>query len=106
MSELLKKIKSADAVRVRRAKININGETIPVNIRLHTISDFFRMQSEYAAGEDEANASLLAEQFLDPETGEKIFSPDDFNELTGATVAELLRKFRAANTGELDAKKN
>lgn len=85
-------------------KIQLFGEN--VLCRLHSVKEMESFQSM----EDKKLNEFIAEQFLDPEDGKPIFTPDFLvNELPGAdlqTMLELFLKHNGANIPVESIEKN
>lgn len=101
----LEKIRRADAVRVRRGELTIGDEKIALNVRIYSMEEFLGMIKRFEGADNQENAGFLCEQFLDPDTGERVFATaDDILTISGAAMIGLLKLFRAANNGELEKK--
>lgn len=98
------RIVRADARRRRTAEFSMGGEAIPVEVAVYSAADYRCFTERFSKASDEENAAFLADQFFDPENGEKLFSADDILGFSMATVTDLIRFFAAVNSGSLEKK--
>lgn len=87
-SKILEKIRTKERIK----KVEVFGEM--VNVKLFTIEEM----KNYSIEEDNAKvAEFLSKQFLDSETGEKIFTPAVIlNKISQGDAMKLLRIFMKA----------
>jgi len=98
------KAKIAEQLRTRERVKKVKVFNEEVNVKLLSIKAMENIQLEES---NEQVAKFLAEQFLDPESGENIFTQEMFlEELTGEESLELLQIFLKANGRHVDIQKD
>ncbi len=87
----------AKANRTRPAEIE--GE--PVLVRVYSGAELKALIGKVEGGKDVDVAAVLAEQFIDPDSQEPIFTADWFltDECTNAFIIELAKMFIEINSG-------
>ena len=101
----LERIKAADAVRLVDMVLKLGADEIPVRVRLLSIDEFDQALEVVGSGNSKKVVAMLAEQFVDPETGSRLFAPDDLRRMTRTAFDRVLDLFIRANRGD-DEKKS
>lgn len=103
---VLERIRKADAARQRIADFEINGDNIPLAVKVYPIRDFQRLIDRLSATPDAESAQFLADQFSDPETGESAFTGTDLLDCSMSVWKGLILFFGAVNRGDFEQKKS
>ena len=96
----LERIKAADAVRLVDMVLKLGADEIPVRVRLLSIDEFDQALEVVGSGNSKKVVAMLAEQFVDPETGSRLFAPDDLRRMTRTAFDRVLDLFIRANRGD------
>ena len=100
----IERIRKADSCRLFPAVLKLGEEEIPVQVRLLSIDEMDAALSLISGRDRKKIVGLLAKEFVDPETGENVFSPEDIRQLTRNAFNRVLDLFFSANSGEQEKK--
>lgn len=100
----IERIRKADSCRLFPAVLKLGEEEIPVQVRLLSIDEMDAALSLISGRDRKKIVELLAKEFVDPETGENVFSPEDIRQLTRNAFNRVLDLFFSANSGEQEKK--
>ncbi|WP_419646533.1 hypothetical protein [Victivallis vadensis] len=106
MMSALERIKKADAARQRIADFEINGDNIPLAVKVYPIKDFQKLVDRFSTTPNEKTAQFLADQFTDPETGKPAFTGADLLDCSMSVWKGLIMFLGAVNRGEFEQKKS
>lgn len=90
------------AVAARKTvETKVEGE--PVLVKLHSVPAYKDHVAKYSRLSRSEQAAFLADQFIDPETGEKLFTPEFFQSAAcpNAFAEELAQLWVKANLNQL-----
>ena len=103
---IAERIRQADLNRNRVADLELNGENIPIEVRVYSIREFQKLVDRFSAEPDEKTAEFLAQQFTDPATREQAFTGNDLMGLSLVVWKKLIELLGAVNRGEFEQKKS
>ena len=104
MMSALERIRKADAALLLPMTLKLGDDEIPVQVRLLSIEAMDDALAVIGGRDRKKIVALLAEQFIDPETGERVFAPEDIRQLTRKAFDRVLELFFTANAGEPEKK--
>ncbi|MDD3886647.1 MAG: hypothetical protein PHI35_07240 [Victivallaceae bacterium] len=97
-------ILAADDDRVRYEDLQINGQSFKVGVKLLSVREFASISRELGDVGDEQAAERVSGLLIDPETGERMFQPDEILDLSMATLKTILAFVGRVNTGAFEQK--
>lgn len=102
---VLDKIIAADSDRLRKVDVKLVGGIVQVVCKIHPISEFENIRAAFDSADNDKICGVYCDNFFDPETNEKFFTPESLQKLTVSALKSFAKAFIYANTGaELDEK--
>ena len=98
---LIDDIRKAAELRLRKVTVKIGGKPFVLSCKVFSVAEFSKMNFSEST---EAAAALVAENFFDPNTGDKVFTPSDVLALPQPDAMALVMAFVDANNGGGDEK--